>query len=536
MIKKYIPQLIFVSLFASNTALAQSIPNELFQSPNTPVVTVGGFINFAGARSSQSEAYSKDRLPDTALDADGKNTQSVLSDNTEFYGTPNRYSSENNFANDSEIYIKVGAISDSGLKYGAIVELQADTTTNGRGNGFNADKSFIFTESQAGKFEFGNNFAANQKMKVGPAVFARAAGGINGKYLEYINTPMMAHSTQVENAGGVAVCQGGVGTLASECGNVKMPRFILIPQSPVAHGGYAKGFYNGTTLTNSDGNYNNNPDPTIHGSFNNNSLIDGNNVVNSGLGIKNGSFGQMEDATKISYYTPRINGWQFGGSFTPDTGNTGTSATINGNNAGNIKNVFSWAVNYSNNIGNFGFATSITGENGQFQNSKEPTTEAGAIIRDRLNSYDAGIMLTYFGFTIGGSYGSWGTSLQQNKGIYSCDYSSTQTLAEQDCSDPVNKGKKFAGAKYYTTGLAYEFGPIAFSITTISSDFQKNKYQAQSFGIDYKMARGLMPYIEFTKFKFTSNQPKTLDTVATSTKQIFDNEGYVGLIGLLFAF
>ncbi|MSP33985.1 MAG: porin [Rickettsiales bacterium] len=536
MIKKNISKVIFALLFTSNAALAQSIPNELFQSPNTPVVTVGGFINFAAEHASQSKAYSKDRLPDTPVDADGQNTHATLTDATEFYGTPNRYSSKTNFANDSEIYIKVGAISDSGLKYGAIVELEADTTPNGRGNGFNADKSFIFTESQAGKFEFGNNLAANQKMKVGPSVFARAAGGINGKYLEYINTPMLAHSTQVENAGGVAVCQGGVGTAVANCANVKMPRFILIPQSPVGHGGYAKGFYNGTSITNSDGNYNNNANPAVHGSFNNNSLITGNNVVNNGLGIKNGSFGQMEDATKISYYTPRINGWQLGGSFTPDTGNTGTSAVINGNNAGNIKNVVSWALNYSNNIGNLGFATSVTGENGQFQNSKAATTVDGAIIRDRLNSYDAGIMVTYFGFTIGGSYGYWGTSLQQNKGIYSCDYNSEQTLAAQNCSDPITKGKKFAGAKYYTTGLAYEFGPIAFSITTISSNFQKNKYQAQSFGIDYKMARGLMPYIEVTKFKFTSNQPHASDIASTATKQIFDNKGYVGLVGVLFAF
>lgn len=526
MIKKNISKIIFASLFTSGSAFAQSIPNELLQSPNSPVVIVGGFINFSAVGANQSKAYSQDRLPDASLDAQGK----VDATNITTAGTNNRYSNKTDFVNDSEIYIKVGAISDSGLKYGAIVELQADTSSNGRGNGFNADKSFIFTESQVGKFEFGNNMAANQKMKVGPSVFARAAGGINGKYLEFINTPMLADSTQITNNGGVAaVCAGGAGGVP--CQNVKLPRFILIPQSPVAHGGYAKGFYNGGSVTNSDGNYNID-DVGTTGSFNANSLLTGNNVPSNNLGIKNGAFGQMEDATKVSYFTPRVNGWQIGSSFTPDTGNTGTSATVSGRNSGDIKNVVSWGLNYSNTFGNLGVALSATGENGQFENSKLNSTTN--IRRNRLNSYDAGIMMTYFGFTIGGSYGSWGNSLQQTQGIYSCDYDSTQNLAAQDCSSTVKK--KFQNATYYTGGAAYEFGPFAASWTFMSSTFQKNKYQAHSFGIDYKMARGLMPYIEVTKFKFTSNQPQALDIATTASKQIFNNQGYVGLIGLLFAF
>lgn len=524
MMKKNISKIIFTSLFISTPTLAQTIPNELLQSPNSPVVTVGGFINSSAAINKQSKAYSKDRLPDAQIDNNGQ----VVTTNDTAAGTHNRYSNKYDFVNDSEIYIKVGAISDSGLKYGAIVELEADTSPNGRGNGFNADKSFIFTESSVGKFEFGNNMAANQKMKVGPSVFARAAGGINGKYLEFINTPVLAHSTQITNAtvGGVAPCEVGVGA----CQQVKLPRFILIPQSPVAHGGYAKGFYNGTAATNSDGNYNVDNVGTT-GSFNANNLIGGNNVALGNLGIKNGAFGQMEDATKISYFTPRINGWQLGASFTPDTGTTGTSATISGKNSGDIKNVISWGINYSNNFGNLGFALSGTGENGQFENSKF----SGAVKRNSLNSYDAGIMMTYFGFTIGGSYGYWGDSLQQTTGIYSCDYNLEQNLIDQQCSSGTSK-KKFSGAKYYTGGAAYEFGPFAASWTYISSDFQKNKYEAHSFGIDYKLARGLMPYIEVTKFKFTSNQPKAANIQANAAKQIFDNQGYVGLLGVLFAF
>ncbi len=522
MIKKKLSTIAFVSFISGSEALAQSIPNELLQTPNTPIVTVGGFINFSGVIRQQSKDFSKDRLPDATMTNGAVDTDPIKA------GTNNRYSNRLDFVNDSEIYIKVGAISDSGLKYGAIVELEADTSPNGRGNGFNADKSFIFTESTVGKFEFGNNLAANQKMKVGPANFARATGGINGKYLEHINMPMLANSTQL-NANQTAICDGGVGDTA--CSQVKLSRFILIPQSPVGHGGYAKGFYNKTT-DNSDYGADgaSNPNPNDYGSFNRNSLVGtGNN-----LGYKNGSFGQMEDATKISYYTPRINGWQLGGSFTPDTGDTGTSAVISGRDSGDIKNVASWGLNYSDTFGNLGFAMSATGERGQFENSKLQT--AGSVIkREGLQSYDAGMMMTYFGFTIGGSYGYWGKSLQLKQGVTACNYDSNTELASQDCvATSTYSPKKFAGAKYYTGGAAYEFGPFAASLTYMASNFQNNKYKAASFGVDYKLARGLMPYFEVTKFQFDTNKVKALDV--TSTAQMKDNKGYVALIGILFAF
>ena len=534
MTKKNLSKIIFASLFASGSALAQTIPDELLQSPNAPVVTVGGFVNFDTVETSQSRAYSQDRLPDAVLNANGQ----VINGPTTG-GTANPYSNKNDLTNDSEIYVKVGAISDSGLKYGAVVELEADTTINGGNSSLNAEKSFIFTESHAGKFEFGNNLAANQKMKVGPAVFARAAGGINGKYLEHVNAPMLANSTQ--NNGAATVCNGGVGVDsngavgAGTCSQVKLPRFILIPQSPVAHGGYAQGFYNGNGAQNSDGVYNFN-NSAQHGGLSNNNFS---NSSNTGLAIKNGSFGQMEDATKISYYTPRVNGWQLGSSFTPNTGDSGASVVISSNNSGNIKNVISWGLNYVDSIGNLGFAVSATGEHGEFQNAKSPTADPAdpnnyQVVRNRLNAYDTGFMFTYFGFTIGASYGYWGTSLQANKGIYSCNYNAAQPLTAQTCS-AANAGKKFAAANYYTTGLAYEFGPIAFSLTTMSSNFQQNKYQAQSFGVDYKITRGIMPYIEITKFKFTANQPQA-SNIAGASNQILNNQGYVGLLGILLFF
>jgi len=494
----------------ASSAFAQSIPNKFFNKPNSPIVLVNGFINVAASNAKQKNDYAKKNLPDENLSGSSSNA------------TQNQNSRQYNLENDDEVYVKIGAISDSGLKYGMITEFEFDASSNNRINALRVDKSFIFAESKIGKFEFGNNLAANQKMKVGPSIFARATGGISGKYLEHVNAPMLSNSSHITQNGGIAVCNGGAGSAA--CGNIKLPSFILVPQSPIGHGGYAKGFYN----YGAEKNY----------AVNDISDQSGNEAADfvrygNGLNYKNGSFGQTEDATKLSYYTPRINGWQVGASFTPSSNNNQQLQIGTNNDFGYIKNIFSWAINYSNYFNNLGLAISSTGEHGQFENAKYlDANSINNVSRQRLDSYDVGVMATYFGFTFGASYGYWGNSLQANNGIYSCDYNSSQNLSAQNCSTAI---KKFSGASYSSGGAAYEFGPFATSLTFFASDFQKNKYQAQSFGIDYKMARGLMPYIEITRFKFEANQPEA-DDINAATTQIKNNAGYVGLVGFLLAF
>jgi hypothetical protein len=510
--------LIVTNLLLASVANAQDRGNSLDNFTNKPVVSVGGFVNAAGGFRDRSASFDSNRLPDAQLGAGN------IVDNTT--GTQNSYSNQTDFANDSEIHIKVGGINEFGMKYGAIVELEADVSADGRNEGLNADKSYVFTESRSGRFEFGNNIGANQKMKVGPSTFARAAGGINGKYLEYINLPMLADSsqllvTQIGNCDGFRVgSTGSVTPTGSDCANVKLPRFILIPQSPIAHGGYAQSFYNRDT----DNTYTS----TSELGFNQGS---------------DGSFGELEDATKISYYTPRVSGWQSGISFAPDSGNSGSSASISGDISNDISNVIGWGANYSNNFGNLGLALSATGEVGKYEQITYDGTVNTGVERSDLNAYDIGLMATYFGFTVGASYGSWGDSLSAKSGAYSCQYDANVAIANQDCTaaNYSNGIKKFDDASYWTAGLAYQFGPMAFSATHIDSEFQSNQYSASSVGLDYRMAKGLLPYIEITKFSFDSNQANGSDitnqaTLSEDKRQIKDNEGYVILTGILFSF
>ena len=205
-----------------------------------PVVTIGGFVNASAGFRSEDSAFGKNRLPDAAIQ-----NGAVIENGGQQTGTQNRMTNNPDFTNEAEIHLKVAGINEFGMKYGAIVELEANTSSPARNEGVSADKAYIFTESRMGKLELGNNSAVNHKMKVGPETFARGAGGINGKYLEYINLPMLANSSQLATSGNAA-CNGGVGigvdgkTVSTACDNIKLPSFILIPQSPIAHGGYAR--------------------------------------------------------------------------------------------------------------------------------------------------------------------------------------------------------------------------------------------------------------------------------------------------------
>lgn len=478
MAKKFLQIFLLITLFAQRIFAAEISPKEFDDS--SLAFIANGFVNFSAANRNQNSYFQNKNLPDDT--------------------SPNHFRRDQSIGNDSQIYLKTGFITSNETIYGAVAKLEYNINSDiKKTEKLNLDSAYIFQESKIGKIEFGNNKAVNQKMKVGPARFARGAGGINGKYLENINLANFASS----NNSSSPICSGAA------CANIKSPQFILLAQSPIGHGGYAQG----------------------------NISQNGKNQFNRSRfrALKDDSFEGMEDATKISYYTPRLSGLQLGISYAPNSLDQGVTAntTFNNNNF-LIKDIFSFGLNYSHDFDNINFLASATAEKGKANNSYA----LDHIKRNDLFAYDIGTSLSYFGFTLGASFGSWGKSLQEKSGIYSCNYDSTLTLAAQNCG---NGGKKFSNPYYYTTGIAYEFGPVSTSITSIRSHFQNNIYQAISFGIDYKYKKDLMPYFEVTKFTLKSNQPSASDILGQSSltnnqRQLKDNSGFVFLTGILLSF
>ena len=344
--------------------------------------------------------------------------------------------------NDSQLFVKSGVMTKNKSKYGAVTKFEFNANSSGVRENPNLDQIFLFSEGSFGKFEFGNTQAANQKMKFGPSEFARGAGGINGKYIEALQIPSSGS-------------------------------FILLPQSPIGHGGYAA---------------------------NANNYSQKNNF----RAIKDNSFDGVEDATKLSYFTPSFEGLHLGLSYAPNTKNSGITTTkYYHNSTTTIRDVFSAGVNYADDFDNLGVKISTTAEKGRAQKGYGKD----------LFAYDASATLTYFGFDLGASFGSWENSLQKT----GTTFSSVSSLR----------------ANYQSLGLGYSFGPVAASITSLKSQFQKNDYQALSLGLDYKLTRDLMPYFELTKFSFKPALNSASSGAETLAK---NNQGYVFLTGILISF
>ena len=270
-------------------ANAAAPTNKIALTPNTQL-QIQGSSTFSAAARNQSTAYEQKQFSD---------------------GSNNRNDRNPALENNSQLYFKLEnkASTFAKNKFGVTLKVESEASSAQNKATINADQGFVYADSENfGKFELGDNVAVNQKMKVGPASFARGAGGINGNYLKYINLP---NSSQ----------------------------FILIAQSPIGHGRYA-----------SSGSQLNQDSIKI---------------------LRNGSFNGAEDATKLNYYTPRIAGLQIGASYTPSTANSIVSSTVFGGQANAISDVISAGANYTDNFENFDYAFSATTEQGRSKTNSQ---------------------------------------------------------------------------------------------------------------------------------------------------------------------
>ncbi|MDD2840729.1 MAG: hypothetical protein PHY80_06510 [Rickettsiales bacterium] len=461
-------------LISTNTAYSQTVQsNHSYGNlgfTQAPTVSIGGHVNVMGSGVKQEKAYSEDMLENVLSDVDASGTASPGSQ----LDLKNRATDNSNAAIDASLTFDVNGLNDYGFKYGAFIELNANTTNNSWSNDLHSRQSYIYGEGLIGKFEVGNTLGASQKMKVDASTFARAAGGINGEYLNFINLPSIA---------------------ATGSTSTSTPSFILIPELPTAHGGFAAGFNNLYYACDADG------DGAITGTA---ELACYNDNANDNYRL---NFEQMQNATKVSFYTPELWGLQIGVSYTPDTGNKGTSGYLTSRlDTGDIDDVIEYGASITQTIYGIGVSASFTGEQGKSESKKADSSTPVQYIafREDLNAYQYGINVNFWGLTIGGSIGNWQNSL----------YYKDKT------KNPSNEE-----GTYSTYGAAYEFGPVNLSLGCLNSKFQKNEYMAYSGGIDFKVAKGFMPYIEYTNFKFTPYDT-TIET----------NKGYVILAGFLFNF
>jgi len=209
------------------------------------------------------------------------------------------------------------------------------------------------------------------------------------------------------------------------------------------------------------------------------------------------SFGDesSEAINKVSYYTPRFAGFQLGVSYLFDTTGADRGIVLSraDNTSGEAENVFLGAINWEGKFDAVSLAAAATGEWG----NAEVNTQ------NDLRTWNIGAKAGYMGFSIAGSYGSYGDSLQ------------TKTTSGDS-------------AHYWTAGIAYETGPFGASVTWLDSEVDlgttHNDFSNLSVGVDYKLAPGFTPYAEVNFVK--------LDPTGTTE----DNDATVFIAGTQLAF
>ena len=348
--------------------------------------------------------------------------------------------SNNNIATDAYLNFNIKGEVKSGLKYGGLIKLNANTSKSKKemfdndGKPSIAEQVMAYMESSYGRVEVGNYTGISESMKVNAGTFASATGGINGDSQYYWNA-----STKDSNDSKTKTA------------------FLQTANLPT------------------------------------NEL---------------GTFGlRGVNAAKLNYYTPEFSGFRFGATFTPNTKVHGTASETTNvlkNNTG-FKNVFETGLSYTSEIKNVGVKFAVVGECGKSQEDD----------KKNLKAYEVGTNLSYKGFTVGGSYGNWGK------------------YGASTADDAAEFGK----TSYWTAGVGYANGPVSASLTHLqgkkgivktdqTNDKKHNKLRNTVIGVDYKVAPGILPYVEFSSFKM--NQASQADKD--------NNKGHIFMTGVKLSF
>lgn len=235
-----------------------------------------------------------------------------------------------------------------------------------------------------------------------------------------------------------------------------------------------------------------------------------------------------DDQLKLTYFSPRIAGFQFGASFAPDgaedvgveTANRNTrlatadisGATVAATGAGGVlnltgfENIYELAVNYVAEYSSVGVAASGSYVGGS---AKDPILTGGTEFED-LSAYALGLNLSYAGFTVGGGYVNNGNS----------GYASNAAF------DDEGKG--------WNLGLQYATGPFVVGANALFAENEgsavtsgNSELNAYSVGTTFIVAPGFSTFVEATMFEYETDYLAAPDT---------NNDGSVVLVGAAMEF
>ena len=197
------------------------------------------------------------------------------------------------------------------------------------------------------------------------------------------------------------------------------------------------------------------------------------------------------DATKITYFTPRIGGLQVGVSFTPDTGANGQSFSTDQD--GDFENTLGFGVQFKKKFGGVKVAAAVVGHFGEIED--EPGED-----KEDLAAWMVGAEIGYGGWKLGGAY--------QDNGDGGEDVSSS----DQDSTA-------------WDVGLGYSSGPVILGLSYLHAEVEKgddgeDEGDTVNFGATYMLGGGARVFAEV--FWFDTESAESSGTT---------NDGYGFILG-----
>lgn len=217
-------------------------------------------------------------------------------------------------------------------------------------------------------------------------------------------------------------------------------------------------------------------------------------LVIAGNAVSSPEIENTNDDTKITYYTPRITGLQFGASFTPQTGSMGQDVANDDPNVNGeeFENHVALGVNFQEDFDDVEVGLSLTGG---FADAVNQDNEDFA-------SWAVGGYVEYGGIILGASYGDNGDTRGEADGRVDDDF-------------------------YYDVGLGYSRGPWEASVGYLHSEFRQGDTDDEFDNIavsgGYEYGPGLYVYFDLLFVSADSADEK-------------DNDGTVLLFGHVLSF
>jgi hypothetical protein len=223
--------------------------------------------------------------------------------------------------------------------------------------------------------------------------------------------------------------------------------------------------------------------------------------------------GDSNDASKITYYTPRIQGFQLGVSYTPDTGNFHTS-TVNATSNADGRNHVGIGLNYVETFGDVG--VNLSGIYGFADVEKQA---AGVVCT-------AAELEDYSGYMIGGGLSYMGVKVAAGYG---------------DAGDGgIAKNSQADNGKWWDVGVSYATGPYTLAVAYLAGEEDNVAGTADdetdflTLQGQYNVAPGLDVYAELDWIEVDS--PTNTTRGGSGGAVVTDNEGWLLLLGTKVTF